>query len=116
AMQANATRLAELEQPECILVSGTATTLASIHLGLERYDADAVHGSLLSFADLDGLCERIGPMTIEARKRISALDPKRADVIFGGALLAREIMRQVRVERVRISDRGARFALVGGNR
>ncbi len=92
-------------------VAGTVTSLAAMTLGLDSYDSARVHGSLLALTDLDAQIGRLRTSTQAERERIVGLDPKRADVIFAGALLLRTIARRARVDAVRVSDRGIRWGL-----
>ena len=92
-------------------VAGTVTSLAAMSMRLETYDAARVHGGMLTLAQLDTQIERLASATQGERERIAGLDPRRADVIFAGALLLRAIARRAGVEAVRVSDRGIRWGL-----
>ena len=74
-------------------VAGTFTSLAAISLRLDAYDRDAVHGSTLTMADLDRLVDHLGGLTVEETAAIPSLEPKRAPVLLGGAIVAREAVR-----------------------
>jgi exopolyphosphatase/guanosine-5'-triphosphate,3'-diphosphate pyrophosphatase len=74
-------------------VAGTFTSLAAILLGLETYDRQAVHGSILTMEDLDRLVDRLAGLTVEETAAIPSLEPKRAPVLLGGAIVAREAVR-----------------------
>ncbi len=92
-------------------VAGTVTSLAAMSMGLDTYDAARVHGSILTLAQLDREIARLAVATQSEREQIVGLDPRRADVIFAGALLLRAITRRAGVEAVRVSDRGIRWGL-----
>ncbi|MES1205256.1 MAG: Ppx/GppA family phosphatase [Pseudomonadota bacterium] len=92
-------------------VAGTVTSLAAMVLGLASYDATRVHGFDLSIADLDAQIARLRTATQSERERIVGLDPRRADVIFAGALLLRGIARRAGRDGIRVSDRGIRWGL-----
>jgi len=92
-------------------VAGTVTSLAAMALGLATYDASRVHGHALGVAELDGQIARLAAATQAERERIAGLDPRRADVIFAGALVLRGIVRRAGVASVRVSDRGIRWGL-----
>ena len=68
--------------------------LAGIALGLEAYDPRRVHGSALSQAALDDLVGRLAGMTPEAIAFLPSLDPARAPVLLGGAIVAGEALRR----------------------
>ena len=74
-------------------VAGTYTSLAAIHLGLQQYDRERVHGARMSVAALDGMIERFAGLTLEQTAVIPAMDPKRAPVMLSGAIIAAESVR-----------------------
>ena len=92
-------------------VAGTVTSLSAMTLGLASYDPARVHGSTLTLADLDARITGLAASTQTEREQIPGLDPRRADVIFAGALLLRAIVRRAGVQAVRVSDRGIRWGL-----
>jgi exopolyphosphatase/guanosine-5'-triphosphate,3'-diphosphate pyrophosphatase len=79
---------------------GTATSLAALALGLERYEPRRVHGALLAAGDLAALARRPG----------GAVDPGRAAILPAGACILAAIMQAARAERLRVSDHGVRHA------
>jgi exopolyphosphatase/guanosine-5'-triphosphate,3'-diphosphate pyrophosphatase len=73
-------------------VAGTVTTIAAIALGLERYDADAIHGSVLTAAQVDDVTSLLLRMTHAERAALPVMHPGRVDVIGGGALVLRTLV------------------------
>jgi exopolyphosphatase/guanosine-5'-triphosphate,3'-diphosphate pyrophosphatase len=92
-------------------VAGTVTSLCAMALGLSTYDPARVHGSSLSREALDGQISRLAAADQSAREKMVGLDPRRADVIYAGALLLDEIARAAGVASLRVSDRGIRWGL-----
>ena len=92
-------------------VAGTVTTLAAMAMGLDSYDAARVHGSVLTMAAINTQVTRLAVSTQRQREEMAGLDPRRADVIFAGALLLRTIARRAGVNAVRVSDRGIKWGL-----
>ncbi|MGI9667775.1 MAG: hypothetical protein ACR2N2_11900 [Acidimicrobiia bacterium] len=90
---------------DVIGVAGTFTSLAAIHLGLETYDRSAVDGTELTAHDLGGLVEHLSKMTLHQTESIPSLEPKRAPVILGGAIIASETIAALGAGAVRISER-----------
>jgi exopolyphosphatase/guanosine-5'-triphosphate,3'-diphosphate pyrophosphatase len=70
-------------------VAGTVTTIAAIALGLERYDSDAIHGSVMSAAQVEDITTQLLAMTHAQRAAMPVMHPGRVDVIAGGALVLR---------------------------
>ncbi|HEY7375688.1 MAG TPA: Ppx/GppA phosphatase family protein [Polyangia bacterium] len=93
-------------------VAGTVTSLAAMALELPSYDPARVHGYRLSRADLGRQVARLGASTQPERERMTGLDPRRADVIFAGALILDRIATAAGVPEIRVSDRGIRWGLL----
>src|SRR6266540_2557039 len=72
-------------------VAGTITSIAALALGLEEYDRDRVHGFELTAAALGEQLQRLASVPLAERRKLRPLDPERAPVIVGGAVIAREI-------------------------
>lgn len=70
-----------------VSVAGTATSLAAIDLALEPYDPARVHGYELSGSALSVILEELGGMTLARRREVPGLEPERAGVIVGGAIV-----------------------------
>ncbi|MCJ7725798.1 MAG: exopolyphosphatase [Acidimicrobiia bacterium] len=75
-------------------VGGTYTSLAAIALGLEAYDRQRVHGSVLSLDELGSMVGMLAGMTLDETAAIPSLDPARAPVILGGAVVAEAALRR----------------------
>jgi exopolyphosphatase/guanosine-5'-triphosphate,3'-diphosphate pyrophosphatase len=86
-------------------VAGTITSIAALALGLEEYDRDRVHGFELGAAALDEQLNRLASVPVAERRRIRPLDPERAPVIVGGAVIAREILAFFGLDVLEISER-----------
>ncbi len=86
-------------------VGGTATTLASLFLGLERYDSGRVQNLKLSLSDVNNLADKLLALSVEERKNLVGMDKKRADIIGGGALFLQKLMEKLQLKEIYISDR-----------
>jgi exopolyphosphatase / guanosine-5'-triphosphate,3'-diphosphate pyrophosphatase len=73
-------------------VAGTVTTIAAIARDLPEYDAEAIHGSVLSAAQVDEVTARLLAMTHAQRAALPVMHPGRVDVIGGGALILRTLV------------------------
>jgi len=103
--------LSDLPTPagELVALAGTATTLAAIHLGLSQHDSARVEGLRIPISALAALSERLGSLTVAERRALAGLDPRRADVIYAGAMILVRMGLAARVSEVVISDRGVRW-------
>jgi exopolyphosphatase/guanosine-5'-triphosphate,3'-diphosphate pyrophosphatase len=93
-------------------VAGTVTSLAAMSLQLASYDPARVHGHRLSRTALGGEVARLAAATQSQREGIVGLDPRRADVIFAGALILDRIAAAANASEVLVSDRGIRWGLI----
>jgi exopolyphosphatase/guanosine-5'-triphosphate,3'-diphosphate pyrophosphatase len=91
-------------------VAGTWTSLAALIAG--EYDPLQIHGSTISRLDLDRLTIRLASLDTASTAQLPGLHPKRAPVILGGALIAREAMRRYDAAEVTISESDLLDALV----
>jgi exopolyphosphatase / guanosine-5'-triphosphate,3'-diphosphate pyrophosphatase len=86
-------------------VAGTITSLAALALGLHEYDRESVHGSRLTAAALGEQLERLASAPLAERRNMRPLDPERAPVIVGGAVIARETLAFFELDALEISER-----------
>ena len=89
-------------------IGGTVTTLVSVKLALEKYNADFVHGHHLTKKDIIEQIDLFRSMPLEKRKQITGLHPKRADIIIAGATILLFIMNHLRKKEIIVSDWGIR--------
>jgi exopolyphosphatase / guanosine-5'-triphosphate,3'-diphosphate pyrophosphatase len=86
-------------------VAGTITSLAALALGLEEHDRDRVHGSKLTAGTLEEQLDRLASVPLDVRRQMRPLDPDRAPVIVGGAVIAREVLSFFGLRVLEISER-----------
>jgi exopolyphosphatase/guanosine-5'-triphosphate,3'-diphosphate pyrophosphatase len=92
-------------------MAGTVTTLAAIARGIEPYDPAKVHGMRLGAAEIAALGVRLTELPLAERKRVTGLEPKRADVIPVGAAIVEAVLGWAHADEVIVSDRGVRWGL-----
>lgn len=101
-----------LGSPEAIVgMGGTVTSLASVKFKMETYDPDVVQGSVLTLAELKDMAAMFASMTLEERKGVTGLQPKRADVILAGTCIVCVILELLGAPSFTVSDRGLRHGL-----
>lgn len=93
-------------------IGGTVTSMGAVKLQMAEYDADRIQGAALTAGDVDGLISMFCSMPLEERKKITGLQPKRAEVIIGGACIIKCIMRRLGRPELIMSDRGLRHGLM----
>ncbi len=87
-----------------VAVGGTFTALAAIALDLVEYDPARVHLSEVTDDELEALVARLGGMSVAEIAAIPSLDPDRAPVLLGGAIVALESMRVAGTASVVVSE------------
>jgi exopolyphosphatase / guanosine-5'-triphosphate,3'-diphosphate pyrophosphatase len=90
---------------EAIGVAGTITTLAALDLDLDEYDAERVHGHVLSPTALQQQLHRLASVPLAERRQLRPLEPERAPVIVAGAVIARELVEFFGVAGLEVSER-----------
>jgi len=75
-------------------VAGTVTTIVAIVHGLEAYDPATIHGLGASLDDVEAVTSELLAMPRAQRAAISRMHRGRVDVIGGGALVLRAVMRR----------------------
>lgn len=92
--------------------SGTVTTLAGIHLGLERYDRRRVDGLWMDDADVSAMSARLQSWTFEERVANACIGAERADLVLAGCAILDGIRMTWPSGRLRVADRGLREGLL----
>jgi exopolyphosphatase / guanosine-5'-triphosphate,3'-diphosphate pyrophosphatase len=99
---------------QLLSTSGTVTTLAAIHLGLNRYDRSKVDGICLRMADLRGAIALLMDMTPTERYQHPCIGSQRADYIIGGCAILEAIHQVWPLDHITIADRGVREGIIMG--
>lgn len=93
-------------------VAGTLTTLATIDLGLNQFDADVVHKHILKLENLECIFNRLKMLSLEELAKQPQIHPLRADIILAGTLILIEIMKKYNLNTITVSTRGLRFGIL----
>ena len=93
--------------PDLSLVAsgGTATSLAALALGLDRYDARQVQNYILSQTALHRLVAWLAGLAPEERNALPGLADGRGEIIVAGAMILQEL-QQALASPVLVSDAG----------
>jgi exopolyphosphatase / guanosine-5'-triphosphate,3'-diphosphate pyrophosphatase len=75
-------------------VAGTVTTLAALHLRLDEYDPQRIHGTRLEIDDVVALTAWLAGMPVAQRAALGPVQAGREDVIIGGALILCRAMQR----------------------
>lgn len=85
-------------------IGGTATSISSMLQKLEPYIPEMVHNSNINYKDLEDLFYYLSLKTIIQKKFIKGLQPQRADVIFAGVCILKNLMQQLNAENIIVSE------------
>ncbi len=100
-------------KPDTLIgVGGTMTNIGAVMHQLAVYKPDVIQGFVLSLTEVERQLELYRSKTIEERKAIVGLQPKRADVILAGVGIIYTILKKFGVNSATISDRGIRHGLI----
>jgi len=106
--------LAPLDLPEGVVVvgtAGTATTMASVALGLHAYDPDRVTGVRLEPAAVEAQLADLVAVPTAARRALPGMVAERADVLPAGAAIFARVLARVGAPALVVCDRGVRWGL-----
>ncbi|MCK5051015.1 MAG: Ppx/GppA family phosphatase [Candidatus Cloacimonetes bacterium] len=93
-------------------IGGTVTSMGAVMHKMVKYDPKIIQGSQMSLEEVKKQINLYKYKTIEERKQIPGLQPKRADVILAGAVIINTIMEIFNINSFTISDRGLRHGLM----
>lgn len=94
----------DIPKAEMTAIGGTATSLVALEKKLAVYDAQKVHGTVMTAAKLEEWAERLLGMTQAERLALPGMDPRRADILGGGAMLLAMIAAYARADKVVVSE------------
>jgi exopolyphosphatase/guanosine-5'-triphosphate,3'-diphosphate pyrophosphatase len=92
--------------------SGTVTTIAGIHLGLERYERSKVDGAWLKREDIFQVIAGLKAMDRPARAAHPCVGPDRAELVVPGLVIFEAIFSLWTPPRLRVADRGLREGML----
>ena len=92
--------------------SGTVTTIAGVHLGLETYSRSKVDGCWLNNDEIRTVSEGLLELSYEGRANQPCIGPERADLVLAGCAILEAIMRLWPCRRLRVADRGLREGIL----
>ncbi|MFT4075445.1 MAG: Ppx/GppA phosphatase family protein [Asticcacaulis sp.] len=92
--------------------SGAITSLAGMHLGLERYDRSRVDGLWMTRGHVQVVTRRLLELGYGGRELEPCIGKDRADLVLAGAAILEAVQRAWPCHRLRVADRGLREGLL----
>lgn len=85
-------------------IGGTITSLSAINQELEVYSMEKIHNSVVTKKDLEKILQNLKMMTLNDKKTLKGLQPKRADIITAGVEILNIVMEKLEFEKIMISE------------
>ena len=105
AAVAHAASVVPLAQAACVVgLSGTVTTVAALAHDLPEYDAAAIHGLVVTTAEVDAVTARLLAMTAAERAALPVMHPGRVEVIGAGATVLSRLLHAAGADAVIASE------------
>jgi exopolyphosphatase / guanosine-5'-triphosphate,3'-diphosphate pyrophosphatase len=92
--------------------SGTVTTLASVHLGLQSYDRSKIDGLHVSSQAMRDISRQLASLPPAGRAQFPTIGHERADLVVAGCAILEAIIDIWPGERLGIADRGIREGIL----
>jgi exopolyphosphatase/guanosine-5'-triphosphate,3'-diphosphate pyrophosphatase len=113
ALSSEFARLDNRPSPSALVgMGGAITNIAAVKHKLANYDPAVIQGSVIERAEVERQIELYRTSSLDDRRKIVGLQPKRADVILAGACIVKTVMDKLREDKMSVSDRGLRHGLL----
>ncbi len=99
-------------QPILVGIGGSVVNLGAVTLAQSAPPPNDVHGVLLFASDAQNALSLFTSMPLAERRALPGLEPARADVIVGGAMIVTALLAHFHSDRFLISVRGLRYGLL----
>ncbi len=97
-------KIKKLNIKKVVGIGGTITSLSAMAQGLAVYDMNKIHNSTLSLNKIEEMLQNLKELTVEEKKKMKGLQPKRADIITAGVGILQIIMKSLNLEEIIISE------------
>ena len=113
AISADLSRLDNRPSPDALVgMGGAITNMAAVKHGMAKYDPNVIQGSTIERAEVERQIALLCGKSLDERRTIVGLQPKRADVILAGACIVKTVMQKLGKDSLSVSDRGLRHGLL----
>lgn len=85
-------------------IGGTATTIGFIDSGVSNYDEKVVDGREITVEKLEEILKKLTGFSLNERIEKMHINPKRAEIIVGGAYMLKKIMQRFNIKSVKVSE------------
>lgn len=103
--------VASLSKISLIGVAGTLTTLSAIKMGLNKFESEKIHKSVLVYDDILKIFNRLIKLSNEEILNIGYYMKGRSDIITSGILILLQIMSFLKKDEIIVSTKGLRYGV-----
>lgn len=89
---------------QLIGIGGTITTYSAIVQNMKTYDMNKIHNSTIKREQVSYLVDFMAGQTLEERKTVNGLQPKRADIIVAGGVILETILKKLHRDSITVSE------------
>ena len=100
------------DEAHIIGTSGAITSLAGVHLQLDRYDRSQIDGLWMSRASCEAAADALLALSLDQRAAQPCIGPDRADLVLAGAAILQAVQEVWPSSRLRVADRGLREGIL----
>lgn len=97
-------KLKTINISKIIGIGGTITSLSAMNQKLEIYSMEKIHNSVVTKKDLEKILQNLKIMTLNDKKTLKGLQPKRADIITTGVKILHIVMEKLEFDKIMISE------------
>ncbi|MFN7710102.1 MAG: Ppx/GppA family phosphatase [Holosporales bacterium] len=97
---------------QLVATSGTVSTLVAIHLGLRRYDREAIDGAVITTQSLENVIKQVQMMSPEERAFHPCIGGDRTDLVLAGCAILEGLITVWPAEYLKVGDRGVRDGVI----
>lgn len=108
----NITSLLNTQKVQLLGTSGTITTLAAVHEGLDKYSRNLIDGKILKVSQAKEVSSKLRQYDLEQRAALPCIGEERADLVIAGCAILEAICRQWPLEDISVADRGLRDGIL----
>ncbi len=106
ALEAGLAGLAGQKAARLVATAGTAATVGALLLGMEVYQPGRVNNLAATQEQLEGQLTRLAALPLNQRRKVSGLEPERADIILAGMAILRGLLRVLQLDQMTVMDAG----------
>lgn len=85
-------------------IGGTITSISAINQELETYSMEKIHNSSVDIEEVEKILQNLKKMTLNDKKNLKGLQPKRADIITSGVKILQVIMKKIEIKNIIVSE------------